>query len=66
MELHLTANFQTKEFSCFDFEKSGTRKEELLYHPDEPVKREALRRSMKGVPLGEAMEMFIQRVKDQK
>ena len=41
----------------------ATRKEELLYHPDELNKIYSLRRSLKGVPPVEAMEMFIQRVR---
>ena len=67
MELHLDRELSNKRiFPALDFEKSGTRKEELLYHPDELSKIYALRRSMKGVPPAEAMEMFIQRVKKTK
>ena len=67
MELHLDRELSNKRiFPALDFEKSGTRKEELLYHPDELNKIYALRRSMKGVPPAEAMEMFIQRVKKTK
>ena len=36
MELHLDRELSNKRiFPSLDFEKSGTRKEELLYHPDE-------------------------------
>ncbi len=67
MELHLDRELSNKRiFPALDFEKSGTRKEELLYHPDELSKIYALRRSMKGVPPAEAMEMFILRVKKTK
>ncbi len=67
MELHLDRELSNKRiFPALDFEKSGTRKEELLYHKDELNKIYALRRSMKGVPPAEAMEMFIQRVKKTK
>lgn len=67
MELHLDRELSNKRiFPALDFEKSGTRKEELLYHPDELSKIYSLRRSMKGVPPAEAMEMFIQRVKKTK
>ncbi len=67
MELHLDRELVNKRiFPALDFEKSGTRKEELLYHPDELEKIYALRRSLKGVPPAEAMEMFIQRVKKTK
>ncbi|MDG1069602.1 MAG: transcription termination factor Rho, partial [Sulfitobacter sp.] len=61
MELHLDRELVSKRiFPALDFEKSGTRKEELLYHPDELGKIYALRRSLKGVPPVDAMEMFIQ------
>ena len=67
MELHLDRELVSKRiFPALDFEKSGTRKEELLYHPDELGKIYALRRSLKGVPPVDAMEMFIQRVKKTK
>ena len=67
MELHLDRELSNKRiFPALDFEKSGTRKEELLYHPDELNKIYALRRSLKGVPPAEAMEMFITRVRKTK
>ena len=67
MELHLDRELSNKRiFPALDFEKSGTRKEELLYHPDELTKIYSLRRSLKGVPPVEAMEMFIQRVRKTK
>lgn len=67
MELHLDRDLSNKRvFPALSFEKSGTRKEELLYHPDEMEKVHALRRAMKGVPSTEAMEMLIQRVKRSK
>jgi transcription termination factor Rho len=44
-------------------DKSGTRKEELLYHPDEMLKIYSLSRAMKGLPSTDAMEMLIQRIK---
>jgi transcription termination factor Rho len=67
MELHLDRELSNKRiFPALDFEKSGTRKEELLYHPEELTKIYSLRRSLKGVPPVEAMEMFIQRVRKTK
>lgn len=67
MELHLDRELSNKRvFPALSFEKSGTRKEELLYHPDEMEKVHALRRAMKGVPSTDAMEMLIQRVKRSK
>ncbi len=67
MELHLDRELVNKRiFPAIAFDLSGTRKEELLYHPDELDKVYGLRRSLKGVPPTEAMEMFIQRVRKTK
>jgi transcription termination factor Rho len=64
MELHLDRDLVNKRiFPAINFERSGTRKEELLYHPDELLKIYGLRRIMLGVPAHEAMEMLIQRLK---
>lgn len=64
MEIHLDRALVDKRiFPAINFEKSGTRKEELLYHPDEMSKIYSLRRAMKGVPSTEAMEMLINRIK---
>ena len=61
MEIHLDRALVDKRvFPAINFEKSGTRKEELLYHPQEMEKIYSLRRAMKGVPSIEAMEMLIQ------
>ncbi|QYY37505.1 transcription termination factor Rho [Ruficoccus sp. ZRK36] len=67
MELHLDRDLVNKRiYPALNFEKSGTRKEELLYHPHEMEKIYALRRAMKGVPSTEAMEMLITRIKKTK
>ena len=64
LELHLDRALSDKRiFPSINIEKSGTRKEELLYHPDELTKIYALRRAMKGVPAADAMEMLVQRLK---
>ncbi len=64
MELHLDRALVDKRvFPSLSMEKSGTRKEELLYHPEELTKIYGLRRAMKGVPSTEAMEMLIMKVK---
>jgi transcription termination factor Rho len=45
MELHLDRSISERRiFPAFNIEKSGTRKEELLYHPDEMSKVYTLRR----------------------
>ena len=63
MELHLDRGLSDKRiFPALNME-SGTRKEELLYHPDEMQKIYGLRRAMNGIPSVDAMEMLIQRIK---
>jgi len=67
MELHLDRGLSDKRiFPALSMDKSGTRKEELLYHPDEMLKIYSLRRAMKGLPSVDAMEMLIQRIKKTK
>jgi transcription termination factor Rho len=67
MELHLDRGLSDKRiFPALSMDKSGTRKEELLYHPDEMLKIYSLRRAMKGLPSIDAMEMLIQRIKKTK
>lgn len=62
LELDLDRSLSDKRiFPAINIEKSGTRKEELLYHPDELTKIYALRRAMKGIPAADSMEMLIQR-----
>ncbi|MEX0329844.1 MAG: transcription termination factor Rho [Puniceicoccaceae bacterium] len=64
MELHLDRALSDKRiFPAIEMNKSGTRKEELLYHPEEMQKVYGLRRAMKGVPPTDAMEMLITRIK---
>lgn len=65
MEIHLDRILIDRRiFPAINIEKSGTRKEELLYHPDELPKIYSLRRAMKGVvPSTEAMEMLLDRIK---
>jgi transcription termination factor Rho len=64
MELHLDRSISDKRiFPAINFERSGTRKEELLYHPDELAKIYNLRRAFQGIPPVEAMEMLIARIR---
>ena len=67
MELHLDRGLSDKRiFPAINIDRSGTRKEELIYHPDEMLKVYGLRRAMQGIPPVEAMEMFIKRLKKTK
>lgn len=64
MELDLDRDLANKRiYPAINFERSGTRKEELLYHPQEMQCVYSMRRAMKGVPSLEAMEMLISRMK---
>jgi transcription termination factor Rho len=67
MEIHLDRELVNKRiFPAINFAQSGTRKEELLYHPEEIERIYSLRRAMQGVPPGEAMEMLIKRLRNTK
>ena len=46
-------------FPSINIERSGTRKEELLYHPDECSRVAMLRRALTGVPPVEAMDLML-------
>ncbi len=64
MELCLDRSLVEKRvFPAINIDKSGTRKEELLLHPDELSRIWTLRRAVSGVPPVEAMEMIINRLK---
>ena len=64
MELHLDRSLADKRiYPAINIEHSGTRKEELLLHPDELSKLWILRRAMNGVPAAEAMELLVGKLK---
>jgi len=67
MELGLDRTLVDKRiFPAINIEKSGTRREELLLHPDELNKIWILRRAINGVPAVEAMELILGRLKKTK
>ena len=67
MELHLDRALSNKRiYPAFEIDKSATRKEELLYHPEEMEKVYILRRAMQGLPSTESMEMLIKRIQKTK
>ena len=67
MELHLDRRLVDKRcFPAIDIEKSGTRKEELLLHPDELTKVWTLRKVLSGLNPVEVMEMIIEKLKKTK
>lgn len=60
MELHLDRSIaEQRVFPAIHIVKSGTRREELLYHPDEYERVVALRRQLSELPAGEAMEILV-------
>jgi transcription termination factor Rho len=64
MEAHLDrALVDRRIFPSINIERSGTRKEELLYHPDEASRVVMLRRALTGVPPVEAMELMLNKLK---
>jgi transcription termination factor Rho len=64
MEIHLDRHLVDRRiFPSINIEMSGTRKEELLYHPDEYGKVVILRRALTGVPPVEAMELLLNKLK---
>ena len=67
MELHLDRGLVDKRiFPAINMDRSGTRKEELIYHPEEMLRIYGLRRAMQGIPPIEAMEMLLNRLKKTK
>lgn len=64
MELGLDRDLVNKRiYPAINIERSGTRKEELLLHPDELQRTWTLRKALKDVPQVEAMELLINRLK---
>ncbi len=67
MEVHLDRHLVDRRiFPTINVELSGTRKEELLYHPDEYNRVVVLRRALTGVPPVEAMELMLGKLKKTK
>jgi len=66
-ELHLDRGLvERRIFPAINIDRSGTRKEELIYHPDELLRIYGLRRAMQGLGPIESMEMLITRLKKTK
>ena len=64
MELGLDRELVNKRiYPAINIENSGTRKEEVLLHPDELQRVWTLRKALKDVPQVEAMELLINRLK---
>ncbi len=64
MELHLDRRLVEKRvWPAIDINRSGTRKEELLMHPDEVERVRTLRRVLADMHPVEAMELLVSRLK---
>ena len=64
MEVHLDRSLVDRRiFPSINVAMSGTRKEELLYHPDEYEKVTMLRRALTDVPAVEAMELLLSKLR---
>ena len=65
MELNLDRHLAEKRvYPAINIEKSGTRREELLVHPDELSRMWSLRKALLAAPQQEAMEMLISKIKE--
>jgi transcription termination factor Rho len=67
MELHLDRRLVDKRvWPAIDINRSGTRKEELLLHPDELERTRTLRRVLADMHPVEAMELLVTRLRKSK
>jgi transcription termination factor Rho len=67
MELSLDrALVEKRVYPAINVARSGTRKEDLLMHPDELQRVWVLRKALNGVPAVEAMEVLLSRLKKTK
>jgi transcription termination factor Rho len=64
MEVNLDRNLSDQRiFPAFNIQRSGTRKEELLYHPDELPRIHALRKVLAEESPVEAMGLLLEKIK---
>ena len=64
MEVHLDRSLVDRRiFPSINVAMSGTRNEELLYHPDDYTKVADLRRALTDVPAVEAMELLLSKMR---
>lgn len=64
MEIYLDRELAEKRvWPAIHAPKSGTRKDDLLYHPDEFKRISSLRRQLAQLPAGEAMETLVKNIK---
>lgn len=64
MEIHIDREMAERRiYPAIHLQKTATRKDELLYHPDEFRRISAIRRQLAQLPAGEAMETLIKHLK---
>ncbi|MEI8340278.1 MAG: transcription termination factor Rho [Verrucomicrobiota bacterium] len=64
MELHLDRSLVEKRiYPAIHILNSGTRREELLYHPDELERIQVLRKQLAQLPAEEAMEVLLKNLR---
>lgn len=64
MEIHLDREMvERRIYPAIHLQKTGTRKDDLLYHPDEFRRITAIRRQLAQLPPGEAMEVLLSNIK---
>jgi transcription termination factor Rho len=67
MEVHLDRSIaEQRIYPAIHIVKSGTRREELLYHPDEYERIVVLRRQLSELPAAEAMEVLAANLQNTK
>jgi len=67
MELHLDRSIaEMRVFPAIQIVKSGTRRDELLLHPDEYERVAQLRRQLSELPAAEAMEILVSNIQNTK
>jgi transcription termination factor Rho len=65
MELRLDRALSDKRvFPAINLPQSGTRRDELLYHPQEFERLSSLRRQLANLPALEAMEVLTQALRN--
>jgi transcription termination factor Rho len=64
MEIHLDRSLvERRLFPAIHILKSGTRRDDLLYHPEEFARITTLRRALASLPPIEAMEVLIRKIR---
>jgi transcription termination factor Rho len=67
MEVYLSRDLQERRiYPAIHIEKTGTRREDLLYHPDELLRIQALRKVLAEGPPLEALEKLIEMLRSTK